>query len=331
MIRSIRSKRLCDNRAFFAVCYEWEDELSKKMSVPISNINKTEFNITRAVRKLSPKSYHIRQNLRKDTMLYFAMFVKELRFYSNVNGIPIFIDVWGNQEIEYIVEKTRGFSLFYVTSIDVYNKIKELDVTSHVHYMPLSVPDKYFSKDFARYHEKSIDVIQMGRKNPLLHKWVLKYVASHPDVEYVYTEKTSNDAQMEYISTKRGNIGSLKGREEFIHTLSSSRISLVSSPAIDNPKRNMFGIDYPTPRFYESAALGCALIGRYTENEESNRLKLNSVCPNVTSYEMFSSEVDKALAIPVDTLYSANSSFIFSNLTSRRAIQITEDLNKIVE
>lgn len=323
MIKNIISKRSVDTRAFFDICYEWEDEISKYLKIPIVSLPKITYPFKRGLYKLFPEGYTITQNMEKDISLYFVMFVTELKYYSGYNGIPIFIDVWGDQEIDFVISKMKNVQFYYVTSLDVYNRIKEKTSTDNVHYIRLSVPDKYYSNNYDNFITKKYDVIQMGRKNPYLHKWMLEYIKENPNVEYIYTDKTSGDSKIEYISTKNGIVGELNDREKFISMLSQSRISLVSSPAADNSRKNNGGIDYPTPRFYESAALGCYMIGRYTPNDEC--LCLCDVCKNIQTYEEFKYEVGKGLSSDRRSLFISYKDFIESNITSERAKQISEE------
>lgn len=113
-------------------------------------------------------------------------------------------------------------------------------------------------------------MIQFGRKNPVLHSYMLKYCKLYPNVEYVYQ---TSDGSLTYTSTTRGNIGKFDNRPEYMQMIAKSKVSLVSTLGIDKSK-NMGGIDFFTPRFYESAAYYCHLIGRYTMNdEEINNLR----------------------------------------------------------
>ncbi|MBQ7543312.1 MAG: hypothetical protein IJT02_00020 [Synergistaceae bacterium] len=84
-----------------------------------------------------------------------------------------------------------------------------------------------------------------------------------------------------------------------------------------------------TPRFYESAILGCALLGRYPDNEEFRALNTSRYCPNITSYEQFACELEHALTQTPEELYAQNRDFIISSLTSRRAEQIQHDLETL--
>lgn len=327
-ITEIVSRRGNESRAFFDVCYEWEDILCEVLNASIRCIPLLEYRMRRAVGKAFPHSYSLHQNIdSKKLAAYFVMFPRELKYYPRINGIPIFLDVWSEEAVDIILEKTRGFQIYYVTSMDALKKIKDKDPDAKVHYMPLSVSDKYFSPYYEKYKDKKYEVIQMGRRNPVLHDFMLQYVSENPDVEYIYSAAGNNVSGLEYISTKNGSIGTLDTRENFIRTLSRSKVSLVSSPAIDNEKREKFGVDFPTPRFYESAVLGCAMVGRYTLNDEMKKQDIPMVCDNVNTYEQFKESMDKALNIERTELYKRYEVFIRKNLTSRRAEQIQIDLN----
>lgn len=325
MNASVTSLRRIDDRAFYEVMYEWEDALAQYFHSYVKQISPMAYYGQKAYCKLR-SNYKLYQNLKGDCSVLFVMNPSELHSGVFKSVIPIFMDVWTDGQVDMIIDKTRDLKLFYCTSVEVYKRIKMKDSSSRVRYMPLSVSDLYFSENFSRYI-KSIDVIQIGRQNQVLHEFMMQYVAEHPNVEYVYTNGVKHGELIEYVSTKRGNIGTIVGRKEFVRWLSSAKVSLVSTPAIDGSREHANGIDFLTPRFYESAVFGCAMIGRYGVNEETKRIR--DFCPNIVSYVQFSEEMDKALAISADELYHRTEKFVTSNLTTCRAHQIEADLKEL--
>lgn len=333
---------------FHDVCYEWEEETAKFFNVPVRKIIIRRAKKESIFTKIKPylRSFlvkvfmikdfrwvsgakhnvirHFTQDIQKPLSLCYIMFVIESKEYNNTNCLPIFIDVWFDHEIDTIIRTTKTLKLFYVTSRDVFNRIKAKAPESNVHYMPLSISDKYYSRDFAKYRDKNIDVIQIARKNPVLHEYMLRYVNEHSEIEYVYKNEDNI-----YISTKRGIIGKLPTRESYMNLVASAKVNLVGCSGIDNARNYTFGIQFPTPRFYESAIVGCALIGRYPENQEFTELKMNRYCPNITSYDQFVECLEKALAQTPEEVYAQNHEFIINSLTSSRAKQIQEDLEAI--
>ena len=271
-----------------------------------------------------------RQDIYSPVSVYYLMYPIEILSCGQGNCLPVFIDIW-NDSVKFVAKSTKKFKLFYVTSRAVYDLIKAEDPGSNVRYMPLSVSDKYFSPNFEKYRQKTIDVIQFGRQDPLLHEYMLRYANEH-HVEYIYVGKGRYTGDKPYISTTRGNIGRIEGRENFIHILASAKVSLVHSPGMLKLNHDVIkhGICFPTPRFYESAVLGCSLIGRYPDNEEFRELNMSRYCPNITNYDQFVRELERALAITPEELYAQNRDFILNSLTSKRAAQIQKDLEELV-
>ena len=48
--------------------------------------------------------------------------------------------------------------------------------------------------------EKSIDIMQLGRKNEVLHKFALKLTKKYPEIEYVYQIKLKNEYMSKVIT-----------------------------------------------------------------------------------------------------------------------------------
>lgn len=322
----VTSVRKIRKEAYYDVVFEWEDSMAEYFQTQVKLIPSAVYHACKTYCKLN-QNYKLHQNFYKDCSIYFAMSPSEMSQRVFLNGIPIFMDVWTDEHVEYIVQKTRDLQLFYCTSLEVYRKIKEKDYHSVVKYMPLSVSDLYFSENFSRYKRKSIDVIQVGRRNQVLHEYMMRYVEKYPQIDYVYTNGIAHNELIEYVSTKRGNIGTIVDRENYIKVLSSAKVSLVSTPAIDGSNRLANGIDFLTPRFYESAILGCAMVGRYGVNEET--AKISAIIPNITTYDQFIMEMDRALSMGSEELYHREESFIKENLTTCRATQIENDIKAL--
>ena len=346
MIKEVLSRAEPNVEIFRDVCYEWEQELAKYFSVPIKQVfivhnplhdsfgTSLPSRIIRKTKQVIKRLYiekangSLKQNINKPISIYFCMFVPERNLCVGENTLPIFIDVFLDKEIDLLISATRNLRIFYVTSKDIFDRIKAKSPASGVHYMPLSVADMYHSEDFARYRHKTLDVIQMGRKNPVLHEYMLRYAQEHPDIDYAYVAQGSASGHL-YISTKRGEIGKVVDRKSFIKFLASAKVSLVSSPAYDGSITNILPLNFPTPRFYESAVLGCALLGRYPDNQEFTELNMRKYCHSVTSYEDFCEALERALAQSPEELYAQNRDFILNSLTSKRAEQIQRDLESL--
>ena len=359
MINEVLQRYDPEQGVFWDVCHEWDEEFAKYFGVPLRKIivggsgtqsqaanapAKTQ-SISRkiiglikknpAVRKLArnvAERYIIpplKQHITEPLSLGISMSPITTDFMRGANCVPVFLDVWTKADFASVMRQTKGFRLFYVTSRDAYNRIKAKYPSSNVHYMPLSIADKYYSENFAAYRDKFIDVFMPGRGNPVLHEYMLRYAAEHTSIKYVHRCSQRSPGNWKCTSTDGSITLPLNTREEYIHVLSSAKVSLVGCSGIDNVRSDSNGICFVTPRFYESAVLGCALIGRYPDNEEFTELNMRKYCPNITSYEDFCIALEHALAQTPEGLYAQNHDFIINSLTSKRAEQILSDLEAI--
>ncbi len=303
--------------------YEWEDEWARAWGtevIPLPNDLhvKLRRHIRQFIHKLFPArvwKYRITDPDKLGVLI--VMDAEGYYMIENRNIIPIFLD-FSLAMVDAVYRATGSLPVFFVASVDIYDALVERGSTN-VRYIAQCAPDIYYSDEVP---DKSVDVIQIGRRNSVLHEYMTRYCGDHPGVEYVFQ---SAGASLHYMSSTRGDIGTLPGREEFTDMMRRARISLVSSPRCDGCRDVFGGADLITARFYESAVFYCHMLGRYTENKETEGLNLAAVCPNVKSYEEFEAKLDEYLAVSPDEYdWSAQRSFIRANLASTRAEQILD-------
>lgn len=311
----------------FDVVFEWEDIIAPVLKAQIITFEGGL--LGKVIRRL--KKYWLKMNQRANSKyritniteckLFWEMAANDYRTLPTKNIIPIFLD-FPVSMVDPIIEATSSLPVFFVTCKDIYNMLIQKGV-KNVRFMPLSISNKYFTEEIP---DKTVDVIQFGRKNSVLHEYMLKYCEVHPDVDYVYQ---SGDGTLTYESTTRGNVGKFDTRNEYVDMIKSCRVSLVSTPGCDKGRSGEFGnIDFVTPRFFESAAFYCHMIGRYTENDETEELRLGEVCPNVKSYKEFEKLMDLYLGT-LDWDWTAQRDWTKRNLTSERAKFIQEEIGRL--
>ncbi len=296
--------------------FEWEDVFAKEwgtevQALPNTIIDKVKRRLYRALHKAIPGYIRKYKITDKDKMgVLIVMDAEGYYMLPTKNIIPIYLDFARNM-IDEIITATRNLPAFFVASKDIYNEMKEKGC-ENVYFINQCASDQYYSDTVP---EKDIDVVQIGRKNPLLHQYMLDYCKEHPEVEYIYQ---GQNASLSYVSTTRGDIGKLPGRKEFVDMMRRARVSIVSTPKCDNSRDVFGGADLVTARVYESTVFYCHLIGRYTDNEETRELELGKICPNIQDYDEFKTTMDQYLSgkeIDKD-LYC---SFIDKHLASTRA------------
>lgn len=327
---SIVSERQYSKFAYWDVVYEWEDvfaeyfeykEITGKVNLVVRKIKDT------CLHKY-PKLFNFlflgTRKFRcdgKSINLSFVMNANSYRLYTQKNNIPIFLD-FPYSAIDDIIIATEKIPVFFVTCYDIYKEMLKRNC-KNVRFIPLSISDKYYSKQIPT---KEIDVIQFGRKNETLHNYMLEYCKTHNNVDYVYQK---DGQQLTYFSTQKGDLGRFDTRKAYFEFMSKCKVSLVSSPAIEGKRNFGPGVDFITPRFYESAVNYCYMLGRYTENEEANILNIASVCENIKSYEQFEECLDKYLESKEFSKKTVYDEFIEKNITSERCKVIKEQILNI--
>ncbi len=317
MKNKIITERNSTNLSFFQVTYEWEDILAKILNIDfystrkkLSNNQIQEYLSERLMSTFPFKTNKSRWNI------VFIMYPRLSHRYKFKSIIPIYLDVhkkWKDK----IISDTRRLPIYFVTSLDLYEDIKKTESNSECVYLPLSVSDIYYVQ---RIPKKSVEVVQLGRKNRILHEFMLKYCETK-DVDYIFNNNGT------YNSIKNGNIGQLSTRQEYMSLLAKAKVSLVSTPSVDGDK-DFGGYDFFTPRFYESAISYCYMIGRYTHNSESKLLDIDRVCEHVDNYEEFKNAMNYMLSNSIETHQKEYDNFIDKNTTSNRANDIKRKIKE---
>jgi len=316
------------------IIYEWEDEISNQLKIPIHNTPYIRGMIPRKVSGLFRRIIHndytdltIKNGVNKNMRyLYFESRLKNFRSFSNGEKvIPIIIDFW-SKEIAYSINKYyKNCPCILISSLEVFNFLKESNGNLKFIHYPLSLPDKYHLKPNQTF-KKHYDIVLVGRKNPLLWKYLTNYELTHPEIEYLYQEL--QNGELYYRNNKKGIVGKYQSREKYINLIRSAKISFYSTPGIDGDEKRTGGFRPVTPRFLELLSADCHVIARYQQNEESEFYQLDSICPSVNSYEEFEKQMDFAMnsnKLPI----KRNSDYLLKHYTSTRIDILKKVLNTI--
>lgn len=315
------------------IVYEWEDEISNRLNIPINNTPYIRGFFARIVSKLFRKVIHndLIENYwyaNKDfNYIYFEMYPKHFKSFSNQkNVIPIIIDFWNNEEvINDLIKYYKKCPFILVSSLEVLNHLKKSNCYLNLIHFPLSLPDKYRLGPNQTF-KKKYDVVLAGRTNPILWEYLKNFEFTHPKIEYLYQEH--QNGELFYRSNKNGIIGKFQSRVEYINLIRSAKISLYATPGIDGGEKLTGGFNPVTPRFFELLSAGCYVIARYPQNEESEFYQLDTICPSVNNYEDFSKQMNFALnsnELPI----KRNSEYLKKHYTSTRIDILEKNINKL--
>lgn len=305
--------------------FDWENDISDLLTLPLQNLRKPK----RFSRFLcDPKTFDyalpiVRKILKRFDRnigigIVYLMAPENVRFAlkSKMKLIPIFVDT-PTSSYNALRRLGKIFPIYYVTSYETFEHLAQFH--ENVRFLPFSVPEIW---KLNRIPDKQLDVLQIGRKNPLLHKWMLR-MASENGIEYVY--QMIEDGVLNYWSTKDGLIGDFRDRQKYVTLLRGARVSLVSSGGIDGSRKG-FDIDPVTVRFFESAVNYCYMIGRYPrESKDFKYTRMSEIVIRVEDERTFRKQLIDCLDKPFN-LKEEYDSVIASNATRHIALVIKRDL-----
>lgn len=307
MIKKLWTLRSLRHQVFRQILEGWENDFSQELNLVLTDKGNWEKRangrIGALLRKIDPSGRFFSDQgciaaPRETDALMFAIFAPQ---YANAyivqsNVIPIIIDCW-RESLDSAAIALKKVKAVFVTNIELVAEFENRRPDLPVIYVPLAVESAQAGRRFS----KRCDLIQVGRRNEKLHTWALQLVKECPILDYWYAE--INGAWPRWISTQQGELTVGLDRESFLATLGGARVALVSAPGIDGGETRTGGFNPVTPRFYEAAALGCRMVGRYPRNGlDYLENDIASVCPHVESYDEFSQAVNSAIgAGPDDT------------------------------
>ena len=314
-INSIITIREYEKRPSFDLVYEWEDEMSKCLDIPLKSVT----NGTKLAMLLPMMNRLLLPNL--SFMYHMSPYIGRLQLWNRHNVIPCLIDFFLKKEedLNSFYKSYSKHKIVFISSYEVYLYLKSVNCPLNIAHLPLSLSDKYIIKDNTKY-DKQFDLIMMGRQSPVLKEFVTKYAQSHPNFYYVYKP----EGNPHYISNRGEDFGDARSREDYMLLMRKARVGLYSTPGTDH-ERNTSGFSQVTPRFLELIANGCHIISRYSSNPDTDFFEMSKICKHTDNYDSFEQQMSEYLSQPVDMqLYSR---YLAHHYTSTRAKQLQKVVN----
>lgn len=327
-IRTIITQRFLLKWRSWQIVYEWEDVFRKEMKTSFSINLDQRIKKEKKLIKLLFDSLQVSSKWESKPGFVFYM-IPYHRFNQRNNSpyvIPCIIDWYlkTNEQLEDFFKKFSNHRLILVSSMQVYQFLKTINTPIPIGHLPLSLSDKYKITPETTF-KKDLDVVLMGRQNPVLLNWLKQYSIKHPNLCIVSSEREKD--KYRYYTQNGTYIAKAKTRNQYMSLMRRSRISLYSTKAIDddNSVVNANGFNQMTPRFFEILATGNHVIARFIKNEDTDYFEIEKICPNTNSYESFERQMDYALTHPVNMkLYS---DYLEKHYTSTR-VKMLEELVK---
>jgi len=308
---SIWTLRGAEHQVFRQIVEEWEDDFATELGLPLRDMSALEKRANGrfgALRRRLPgglmpfddagRMQPARAGARSLAFLLWPP-AHPSSFWVQPDVVPVVVDFWR----PHLAHAERVFArspVVFVTNREIQLALADTSLGGRVHYLSLSVSARHVRPVSA---PRTVDLIQVGRQNAKLHRWALDYVGLRPGASYLYADASGTWPR--WTATDRGPLKLDTSRSSYWELLRSSRVSLVSAPGIDGGEARTGGLNPVTPRFYESAAARCHLVGRFPrDGADFAANRVASACRHVDSFDEFVDAVDhgRHTAPPVSRL-----------------------------
>lgn len=293
----ILSNRNLTNWPSNHLIWEWEDSLAEGLGCDIVTANKLITTLSSGkIQRVLPFTVKWGQPNGSLFMFEGGINLNYLRRYNDKHVVPCIVDFFLNDSQLASFEKQfcRNPRVL-ISSREVYEHLKEVNVDLNLDYCPLSLPDKYRITG-KEYFDKKYDCVLFGRQNRVLTGFMDRYACSHPDFIYV----KEGGKKFHYYTSKGKYVGFFGSRKDYFELMKKSRVLLYSTPGIDGGEVRTNGYNQVTPKFLEGLACGCHVIARWKDNADTDWYDLSKFSKNVDDYKMFEEAMDKARSEATD-------------------------------
>ena len=323
-IKYIITQRKIHKESWYDIVYEWEDELKDyfKCNFFCDKILYSSF-WDKAIRRSSflSKLFYC---LGEAKSFAFVM-AENLPVFNHPNVIPLIIDSYCDSEkkVRVLERKYSNCKVILISSAEAYAFIHKKSKKLNAIHVGLSLPDKYRIDENSEFN-KDIDLLLVGRQNPVLMNFLGKYIKKHPNFVYVQCKKING--VFVAIDSKGGIIGPAETHDEMKKIMERAKCALYATSNMDGDKKQQSSFHQVTPRFLELLSSGCNLLLRYENNSDTVFYQLNNFCPSINDYISFENRLDYCLKVPADMkIYSE---YLKKHYTSVRAKEIDEILKR---
>lgn len=300
--------------ASYQTVYEWENIILDELELTLKCDKNWHYKVYRRFEKNNiVNTYHAFIKERNDINIRFLMGAHPQQFcILDRNTIPVIIDFWLPEHVlESFYNSYKRCPLVLVTSAEAFEYLKQHNCPFPVEHWPLSLPDTFE----VGYTQKIYDFCLIGRTNPFFVRMIERYAEENSDFTYVVNHGETDNR--EFYSNKGDFIAKDTGRSSYIDIIRKSKITVYTTPGMDEAKKETSDFNQVTPRVMEMIAGGCYVISRYPDNPDTRYYDLDRVTCKVESYDEFKAAMDRYRAAPPRNTDECNAYIAKHNTTSR--------------
>lgn len=319
----LSERKVKGHLASYQTVYEWEDIILRGLGLSLRCDKNWHYKIYRRFENNNLVNiYHSFIKARNNLNLRFLMGAHPQEFcVLNCNTIPVIIDFWLSEDVlNSFYNSYRHSPLVLITSAEAFEYLKQHHCPLPIEHWPLSLPDTFE----IGYSKKIYDFCFIGRTNPFFMRMVERYSQETPDFIYIISQGDTDNR--EFYTNKGDFIAKDKGRESYMDIIRKSKITVYTTPGLDEAKVETSDFNQVTPRVLEMIAGGCYVISHYPDNPDTRYYALDHMTHKVESYDEFKAAMDYyRLASPRD-ISECRAYIARHNTTSR--ISLLENILK---
>lgn len=300
-IKRILSTRSSNSMVYSDLIYEWEDDFSQELSIPIySNGNLVESLLFRFYMLCA--YIHLESFLQlidrcfssKKKILCFTLYPSKFFSYrTSANKIPFIVDFDYNVDLNDFYRIYRNCALVIISSRVAFEYLKEKGCPLNIAHVPLSLKSN-LQIPYVNYRRRKYDIF-VARQNEVLMQYLSTYIEKYPKTEYVIRKWEDNKLYScnAYYSNLRGRLGEFSDRSSYFNLLSECRVAFYSTPGCDNKAKRF--MNHVTPSLLEYLTAGCKIVARYQINPDTLYYNFPNNFENMQTYAEFESLLNKYL------------------------------------
>ena len=302
-IKSILSLRASNDMVYSDLIYEWEDDYSEKLNVPIVSHCKFIKRLQNALFIIANKT-HLDTGLQridrlisrnKHKVLVFTLYPKTFfSSFSSSNKIPFIIDFDYGVDLKTFYKVYQNCDIVIISSRVAYEYLKNNNCPLNIKHVPLSIKSN-LKVQRIDMKDREYDIF-IARQNPVLMEYLKRYEQKHPDIHYII-RKWDNGALYSgnaYYSNKKGRLGEFSDRNAYFGLLANSKVAFYSTTGSDTPNTRF--MNHVTPALLEYLTAGCYIMIRWYDTPDSEFFNLSHYFENVKTYESFERLLDRFLS-----------------------------------
>ena len=294
-IDGIYSMREHRTKVYSDIVYEWEEELAKRLNVPILQWGNTHEVACRLIGGTLDYAVKYAVFGSKRRYLRFVMNAMEnTPLFNHPTCIPIIIDFFvSDDRIGEFISIYERCEYVFISSKEAFDRLSVHNLPFEIRHFPLFVPERIRIR-FLPPKKYSLTVFGAQINDAFFMPNIYRYAREHDN--FIFVSKLPDCDK--YADSNGNIVADASTREGYLELMRKSKVVVYSTPGIRG-RSDANGYNQVTPKFLEYLSAYCHVILRYSHNTDTEFYELDRFGASVSSYAEFAAALDNALSSPI--------------------------------